>query len=261
MTGGAAETAAGQPRLVGIVRHPVKSLGYETLDTVQVGPGAGLPLDRVWAVEHEAAGPPSLSGDWRPKRAFVRGAAAQTLMAVRCRCTDGGTVVLSHPDRPDLVADLATEQGSAALLDWVAPLWPGNRPAPARIVRASAHFADNPEPFVAVVNLASQRALERVLGQPLSAHRWRANLWLDGLAPWTEFDLVGRQIRLGTAVLRVVARITRCEATAGNPETGRRDADTLGALERGWSHTDFGVFALVTAGGTLRTGQIVEMDA
>ena len=59
--------------------------------------------------------------------------------------------------------------------------------------------------------------------------RFRGNVWLDGLEPWAEFDLVGRDIRVGAATLRVRERITRCKATTVNPETGRIDADTLGA--------------------------------
>ena len=43
-------------------------------------------------------------------------------------------------------------------------------------------------------------------------------------------------------------------ATTANPETGRRDAETLDALERGWGHQDFGVYAEVVAGGTVKVG-------
>jgi hypothetical protein len=42
-----------------------------------------------------------------------------------------------------------------------------------------------------------------------------------------------------------------------NPETGRRDADTLGALEEGWGHTDFGIYAEVIEGALIRTGDPV----
>ena len=34
-----------------------------------------------------------------------------------------------------------------------------------------------------------------------------------------------------------------------NPRTGKRDADTLGALRDGWNHQDFGVYAKVIKGG------------
>jgi hypothetical protein len=40
----------------------------------------------------------------------------------------------------------------------------------------------------------------------------------------------------------------------GNPETGLADADTLGALSEGWGHEDFGVYARVTGGGRIATG-------
>ena len=75
--------------------------------------------------------------------------------------------------------------------------------------------------------------------------RFRGNVWLDGLAPFAEFDLVGRDLRLGTARLRVRERITRCKATTVDPATGISDADTLGALRAGWGHQDFGVYAEV----------------
>ena len=38
-----------------------------------------------------------------------------------------------------------------------------------------------------------------------------------------------------------------------NPETGRRDADTLGALDA-LGHQEFGLYAEVVAGGTIRCG-------
>ena len=42
-------------------------------------------------------------------------------------------------------------------------------------------------------------------------------------------------------------------ATAANPKTGKRDADTLGALEH-WGHQDFSVRAEVKQGGLIRKG-------
>ena len=136
------------------------------------------------------------------------------------------------------------------------PLGPARRPDPDRLVarRDGGALSDVPEPYVAIASLASNRVLGRRLGRELSIHRWRANLWLDGLAPWEEIDLLGREIIIGVARLRVEQRITRCRATAANPETGRTDADTLGALEAAYDHQDFGVYARVIAGGTVAVG-------
>jgi uncharacterized protein YcbX len=113
---------------------------------------------------------------------------------------------------------------------------------------------------VSINSHATLGAVGEQAGETLSMHRWRGNLWIEGLAPWEEFDLVGRTLRVGSATLEVKERITRCKATMANPETGRRDVDTLAAL-RTWGHQDFGIYAAVTGGGTIRTGDPVEIVA
>lgn len=244
-------------RLAHIVRHPIKAAGWEEIAAADLAPGRALPWDRTWAVAHEAARLDP--GVWGPKANFLRGVAAAPLMAVRARLAEGaGRLTLSRPGAAEVTADPDDPAGAASLVDWLRPIWPANRPAPAALVRAGDQpFTDTPEPFVAVLNLASHRALMQRLGQSgdgASIHRWRGNLWLDGMAPWEEFDLVGRTIRVGEAVLTVAQRITRCRATTGNPETGAADADTLGALSEGYGHEDFGVYARVVEGGHIATG-------
>jgi uncharacterized protein YcbX len=246
-------------RLARIVRHPVKSVGFEALEATHLSPGLPLPGDRAWAVAHVAADLPA-DGGWAPKGNFLRGVASAELMAIRAETLDAGRLRLTHHRAGVLEFDPASE--GARLIAWLAPLWPAGRPAPARLVPAPpTGLGDTPNPFVAVLSLASLRALGQRLGQELSIHRFRGNLWLDGLAPWEEFDLIGRRLRIGGAVLTVRERITRCQATTATPATGRFDADTLGALEAGYGHTDFGVYAEVTGGGPIRVGDPVAVLA
>jgi hypothetical protein len=87
------------------------------------------------------------------------------------------------------------------------------------------------------------------MGVPLSADRFRGNLWLSGGNPFAEFDWIGQDIQIGAAVLRIKERITRCRATMTNPSTGLVDADTLGTLKAVYGHQDFGVYAEVIKGG------------
>lgn len=245
----------GRGRLAHICRHPVKSAGFEELAAVDLAEGQPMPWDRFWAVAHAAA---PFAGDpdgWQPKMCFLRGWAEGGLMAIRARFDEGTRVLrLTHPDRPPFEAIMPA--GGAALVEWLRPLWPATRPEPDRLVarRDGGALSDVPDPWVAIGNLSSNRALGQRLGRELSVHRWRANLWIDGLAPWEEFDLVGREIAVGPVRLRIEERITRCRATAANPETGRLDADTLGALETGYGHQDFGVYARVIAGGRVALG-------
>ena len=71
-------------------------------------------------------------------------------------------------------------------------------------------------------------------------------------------DWIGQDITIGATTFRVEERITRCLATTANPDTGIRDADTLGALEAGWDHRDFGVYLTATSSGDVAIGDKVQ---
>lgn len=244
-------------RLAEIRRHPVKSHGSEGLTRVALEAGRTLPWDRTWAVAHEAAR--TDGRDWAPCVNFSRGAKAPGLMAVTSTLDEATeTVRFSHPDLPDVT--LHPERDAATLLDWARPLMPEGRAASARVVRVAGRgMTDTEFPSVSLINLASHRQVEERMGQELDPRRWRCNLWLDGPAPWEEFDWIGRTIRIGAARLRVRERIERCLATAANPATGIRDADTLGTLQAGWNHRDFGIYAEVVTPGEIAVNDVVEV--
>ena len=245
--------------LAHIVRHPLKAIGREELAATMLVPGAWLPFDRLWAVSHANA---RLDGGWGMKANFLRGVTEPALMAVTAGLDEREMkLTLDHPEAGRITLQPDEPGDGAILIDWLSRIWPADLPAPAGIYRAgTAHLTDVPEPWISINNLSTLRAVEQRAGRPLSIHRWRGNLWLEGLAPWEEFDLVGRTIRIGEVLLDVRERITRCKATMANPETGRRDVDTLAAL-RAWDHQDFGVYAAVVSGGSIRVGDVVECVA
>lgn len=251
-----------EARLTHIVRHPVKSLGYQELTAAALSKGRLLPFDRHWAIATEGAPFSGAPEGWVPKMAFVRGVAEGTLQAISARFDEAtGHLVLSHPARADFIGHLPHD--AAALIDWVRPLWPATRPAPARLVsrQDGGALSDVPEGWISVLNLASNRDLGDRMGRDLSIHRWRGNLWLDGLAPWQENDLIGRDIQIAGVHLRVEARITRCLATTFDPVTGAQDGDTLTALKAGWGHQDFGIYARVLNDGNIALGDRMSVLA
>ena len=242
-------------RVSALWRHPIKGHGVEAVPATTLSPDATMPWDRVWAIAHEAAKVPPGRGDWAPCANFNRGAKAFRLMAIRATTDEaGGRVTLTHPDADPITVDPDDAGDAARLIAWVLPLSNPGRARPAYVVRAGRGMTDSDFPSISILNPASLAALGERLGKPLAMERFRGNVWLDGLAPFGEFDLVGREIRIGEATLRVRERITRCKATTVDPLTGISDADTLGALKAGWGHEDFGVYAEVTGGGRVAVG-------
>ncbi|WP_370229625.1 MOSC domain-containing protein [Cognatishimia sp.] len=235
-------------------RHPIKAHGREEVSEVTLVPGQSMPGDRLWAVAHEAA---QLDGqNWVRCTNFTRAAGSPKLMAITCK-TEAHKLRLSHPDLDDLLFDPNAEQ--AAFLDWVMPLMPEGRAKPVKLIEAADQgFTDSGWPSLTLCNHASHKAVEQKLDQDLSIHRWRGNVWFDGLPAWEELDWVGRDLRLGEAVVSIRERTERCLATSSNPDTGVRDADTLGALQS-FGHKDFSVKIAVTQGGLVRVGDTLEL--
>lgn len=234
-----------------LYRHPIKGIGAERLSAIDLTEGRPFPLDRAWAVLEEGA---DTSDGWRSCRNFLRGAKGPSLMAITAR-TDGKTIHLSHPERPDHAVDPTDSNAAPALFDWLVPIYPENRRPPVSIVTSPLEgMADAPFASISILNLASLRALSQKAGRDMDPRRFRGNIWLDGLAPWEEQDLIGKTLSIGGAEIEIVEPIGRCRATEANPETGRRDVPTLQVLEEGWGHTEFGINGMVRKSGTVAVG-------
>jgi hypothetical protein len=239
-------------RLAKMYRHPIKGHGREALASVDLSAGECLPWDRHWAVAHDAA---RLGPGWNSCANFARGAKAPALMAVTSMLNEvTGTLTLRHPDRDEITFRPDDPADLQRFLDWVMPLNPANRALPARIVTAGRGMTDSDFPSVSILSLSSLADLSARMGHDLSVDRWRGNLWLDGVQPWAEFDWIGKHLTIGSAVLEIKERITRCTATAVDPETGKPDGSTLAGLQAAYGHQDFGVYGVVIQSGTIATG-------
>lgn len=238
--------------LAHIYRHPIKAHGREALASVVLSAGECLPWDRRWAVAHESA---QISPGWNTCNSFLRGVKSPQLMAMEALFDEENqTVHLSHPQIGTLSVNPDREEDAAELIDWVRPLIPDNRAQPVRVVRFDGGMTDNPAPVVSILSLSSLADLSDRMGMDLSIHRWRANFWIEGAAPWAEFDWIGKKLAVGDTVLEVTERIGRCRATCVNPATGQVEGETLAALTQAFGHTDFGVFAKVVQGGKVALG-------
>jgi uncharacterized protein YcbX len=249
-------TVASQGTLVSIYRYPVKGLSAELLPAAALGVGATLPLDRAWAIENGAGRFDPGAARWLPKINFLMLMRNERLAGLETRLEpDGHTLVVHRAGRQVARGDLETRIGRQMLEQFFAAYMKTELRGAPRIVSADGHsFSDVAAKVLHVVNLASVRDLERITGRSIDPLRFRANLYLDGFAPWAERDWIGRSLVLGDARLRLVEETDRCEATNVDPATGARDRDIPAALERAFGRTDFGAYARVVTAGSIAPG-------
>lgn len=239
-------------RLTQIWRHPIKGHGAETLTSTPVVAGKTMPWDRVWAVTHEAT--KVASGEWASCMNFARGASAPHLMALRAKLDETTeTVTLSHPDLDDLTFRPDDAGDVDRFLKWVSVIMPEGRVSSTGIIRATGQgLTDSSSQSISLGNLATLRVLEDHAGRPLDVRRFRINLWVEGLAPFEELEWLEKTVQVGDVTFHVRDHaITRCAATKANPDTGKRDTDTLTLMREHWGHEDLGITMIAENSGQL----------
>ena len=247
-------------RVEQLYRYPVKGLTAEALDEVALRPGQCLPHDRRFALAQGDNPFNPAAPAWVSKHNFGCLAMNAGLALVHSAFDPrSGQLALRAEDGSTLLGDTTTEAGRAAIAAFLTAQLGAEARGTPRFLEAPGHnFTDVAPKCVSLIGLASLAALEQASGTRLDPLRFRANVYLSGGRPWAEFDLLGQEIQLGSARLRVFKRIVRCPATQVNPGTGQRDADPPAWLRQHFGHPDLGVYAEVLEAGRVARGDALE---
>ncbi|WP_211910718.1 MOSC domain-containing protein [Tardiphaga alba] len=252
--------------LTRISRYPVKGLSAEDLAEVGLSAGRGLPGDRIFALALADTDFDELNPRPIPKTKFAVLARFPRLAALKTKLDVPSSIFsMRHEESTVATGNLETQTGRDAIEEAVHSFMGdelGGRP---RVVKGTGHrFTDvsvhSPMLMeaISVINLASVRDLESKLGRRVDPRRFRANLLLDGLDPWIEFDWIDRELQIGNVKFRGVRRTRRCPATEVNPDTAQTDIRVPLELRDHYGHADMGIYITVLAGGTLRIGDVAK---
>ena len=249
------------PCVRGLYRYPVKGMSPEALERMALRAGETAPFDRAYAIEN---GPGRFDPEHPahlPKINFLMLMRNERLATLETHFDDATeTLTIRRAGKQVARGDLRTLIGRKMIEQFLAAYMQEELRGAPHIVFAPGHsFSDVAAKCLHVVNLASVRELERVVGHAVNPLRFRPNVVIDGAEPWQEFNWTGKPLQLGPVQVEVFKRTERCAATNVDPETGKRDMAIPAALQRAWGHADFGVYARVVAGGTIAVGDPVKI--
>ena len=255
------------PTVAWISIAPVKAMALQPLTEALVGP-TGIAGDRRFAVIDPAGR--LVNG----KRFGPLATVAPTVSAdgthLALRFADGrvaeGDVERTEPidalffGRPRVVwrlggpFDVALSDWAGAAMQLVELDVPGNG-----VDRADLGGSVSIASVAALADLAHAGGLD----DPLDQRRFRMTFGIAGVAAWAEDGWVGREVRIGDAIVRPDGNVGRCATTTHDPDLGRPDVDTLRLLAqaRGDLPTTeplaLGVWGAVVRPGRVRVGDPV----
>ena len=252
--------ATAETTVASLYRYPVKGLTPEMLDSTTLQPGETLPFDRAFAIENGPGRFDPEQPKHLPKINFLMLMRDERLATLTTQFDDSSqTLTVLRDGKQVARGQLTIPIGRQMIEQFFAAYMKDELRGAPRIVQAPGHsFSDKREKCIHIVNLASIRELERHAGEPVDPLRFRANIYVDGLPAWAEFDWIDKTLTVGEAELAVFSRTMRCPATNVDPKTGARNMAIPAILERTWGHADFGVYATVTSGGTIAVGDAIS---
>ena len=236
-------------------QYPVKGLAGMTLESTRLVAGKHFPGDRRFAVTNgHQKQDEALAGRWVKKAFFLQMMKFEELAEFGCDMA-GEVMTLSKDGEKILNADLSTEPGIRVVNEFFAARFAnrlGRLPQLTRVTEGA--FTDNKAPWISLGGTASVDRFGAATGTTPDARRFRLNIMLETNTPFEEASLVGTEVKLGEAVLRVEAPVGRCAAIDVDPATAVRGPHYLPLMQRKFGHTNLGIFAKVTQGGLIRTG-------
>jgi uncharacterized protein YcbX len=253
---------ASSAKIAEIYRYPVKGLTPEQLTRAELKPGQTLLADRRYAIENGPSGFDPAEPRWLAKPHFLMLMRDEWLAGLRTHFDDASHV-LTIRRNGEIAAhgNLATPEGRQAIENFFATAFAGQIKGPPKVLESPGHsFSDVARKVVSIINLASVRAIESLVGAPVHPLRFRANLYVEGWPAWHEFDLLDHTLAIGDVRLKVIKRIVRCAAINVDPDTAQRDLAIPQALQRGLGHADCGIYAEVITGGSISAGDTIAAE-
>jgi uncharacterized protein YcbX len=228
-------------RVVGLWRYPVKSMGEEALDAVDVD-WNGLAGDRRWAFVRDGlqrSGFPWLTIREQPRLGHHR-------------------AVFADPSRPDASRTIVRTPDGAEF-DVTDPELAARLGGGVRVMKNDVGLFDAMP--LSVLTTSSLAGLGALVGRELDVRRFRPNVLIEpaGDEPFAEDAWVGATLALGGVRMRVDQPDRRCVMINVDPVTTERDPSVLKAVAQ-QRDACFGVYGSTVTPGRVAIGDPVTLE-
>jgi uncharacterized protein YcbX len=261
------------PKVIALYRYPVKGFNAQAVTQLTVLPGGRVAGDRV--LNFRFADAPVSDDMWCRKYHGVVLANTPGLAQLQLHFDERAQrVTISHKNQilaDDTLGEAGRRRLAQALTEYVLslpehPLHDLPTRLPVKLVGdgRTPLYQDNSAGQVTLHSRESLASAADALGDSnLDEQRFRHNIVIEGSPAWAEQSWAGRTVRVGEAVFETVLPKVRCLATHANPRTGERDLPVMQTLRSAFAQQEptFGVGMLSKAGGVIRLGDAVGVDA
>ena len=121
-------------------------------------------------------------------------------------------------------------------------------------------FDTMPSKTISLINLNSIRDFEKKLSKKIEFQRFRGNIYVDGLNPWDERNLINKTLIINNLKFKVTKEIPRCVATNIRPNSSEINLSIPISLKQFYNHINLGVYLIPLNDGNIKSNDDILID-
>tara|TARA_B100001123_G_C15228653_1_gene994200 strand:+ start:735 stop:1502 length:768 start_codon:yes stop_codon:yes gene_type:complete len=120
-------------------------------------------------------------------------------------------------------------------------------------------FDTMPHNSISLINLNSIKDFEKKINYKINHERFRGNIYINDIEPWSEFAWLDREIKINDCAFKVLSKIPRCSATNLPFNSDKADINLPNKLNEIYGHINMGVYLKPLNSGTININDKIKI--
>ena len=120
-------------------------------------------------------------------------------------------------------------------------------------------FDTMPQNSISLININSIKDFEKKIDHKIDHERFRGNVYINDINPWTEFNWINKKIIINDCSFTVLKKIPRCSATNLRLNSDIFDINVPQKLREVYGHIDMGVYLKPLNNGTININDAITL--
>jgi len=229
-----------------IFYSPVKSISFESVDSISVKKSIGFKNDRIFAFSRNIDLTESklieLNHNKRSLHKFLTLKNSPFLNKYAFSLSDN-KLTLKIDDKELISISILNKKNFDNFVKILIKLEPKIKSPIFLLKNLKKPFFDTtPNNSISLINLNSVKDFSKKIRSEIEFKRFRGNIYVDELDPWEEFKIINKDIVINKCKFRVLGKIPRCSATNLIPNSEIPNMNLPLALRKIYGHINMGIY-------------------
>ena len=242
---------------------PVKSLSFSPINKLEILNNIGIKFDRNFAFTRDLDDNKINYFLKNPsERQIINFLSLKHLPELNEYNFDfnNGFLYLKKNNNIILITDIKNEADINILCDKMQELIPKVKRIRLLQDPMNPFFDTMPSKTISLINLNSIRDFEKKLSKKIEFQRFRGNIYVDGLNPWDERNLINKTLIINNLKFKVTKEIPRCVATNIRPNSSEINLSIPISLKQFYNHINLGIYLMPLNDGTIKSNDDILID-